>query len=70
VLTHLDARVAPHGRDVSDKALTVRVRPPWHDAPATLQMITCGEHLRVFAVARIAGIQAKKTSDLIPLVTR
>ncbi|MNH23611.1 Cyclic pyranopterin monophosphate synthase accessory protein [compost metagenome] len=38
--------------------------------PQTLQMIVEGEHPKgdVFAVARIAGIQAaKKTSDLIPL---
>ena len=38
--------------------------------PETLQMIAQGEHPKgdVFAVARIAGIQAaKKTSDLIPL---
>jgi len=38
--------------------------------PTTLQMIVDGEHPKgdVFAVARIAGIQAaKKTSDLIPL---
>jgi cyclic pyranopterin phosphate synthase len=38
--------------------------------PETLQMIVAGGHPKgdVFAVARIAGIQAaKKTSDLIPL---
>ncbi|WP_277394565.1 cyclic pyranopterin monophosphate synthase MoaC, partial [Pseudomonas viridiflava] len=38
--------------------------------PTTLQMIVSGGHPKgdVFAVARIAGIQAaKKTSDLIPL---
>jgi cyclic pyranopterin phosphate synthase len=38
--------------------------------PTTLQMIVDGEHPKgdVFAVARIAGIQAaKKTADLIPL---
>jgi cyclic pyranopterin phosphate synthase len=47
--------------DVTDKSVTL---------PETLQMIVDGAHPKgdVFAVARIAGIQAaKKTSDLIPL---
>ena len=59
--------------DVTDKAVThreavaeARVRM----LPQTLAMIVDGAHPKgdVFAVARIAGIQAaKKTSDLIPL---
>jgi len=59
--------------DVSDKALTVReavAEALVRMRPETLQMITQGDHPKgdVFAVARIAGIQAaKKTSDLIPL---
>ena len=73
MLTHLDSQGRANMVDVSDKALTVReavaeARVRMH--PETLQMITQGEHPKgdVFAVARIAGIQAaKKTSDLIPL---
>ena len=73
MLTHLDAHGHANMVDVTDKALTqreavavarVRMRPQ------TLQMIVQGGHPKgdVFAVARIAGIQAaKKTSDLIPL---
>lgn len=59
--------------DVSDKALTVReavAEALVRMRPQTLQMIAQGDHPKgdVFAVARIAGIQAaKKTSDLIPL---
>ncbi len=59
--------------DVSDKAQTVReavAEARVRMLPTTLQMIVDGEHPKgdVFAVARIAGIQAaKKTSDLIPL---
>jgi len=59
--------------DVSDKAQTVReavVEARVRMLPTTLQMIVDGEHPKgdVFAVARIAGIQAaKKTADLIPL---
>ncbi len=72
-LTHLD----PEGRaqmvDVSDKAVTTR------EARAeafismqakTLSMIVEGKHKKgdVFAVARIAGIQAaKRCADIIPL---
>jgi cyclic pyranopterin phosphate synthase len=73
VLTHLDAQGRANMVDVSDKALTVReavAEALVRMRPATLQMITQGEHPKgdVFAVARIAGIQAaKKTSDLIPL---
>ena len=73
MLTHLDSQGRANMVDVTDKAVTsreavaealVRMRPE------TLQMIVSGGHPKgdVFAVARIAGIQAaKKTSDLIPL---
>jgi cyclic pyranopterin phosphate synthase len=73
VLTHLDSQGHANMVDVTDKSVTfreavaeafVRMRPE------TLQMIVQGGHPKgdVFAVARIAGIQAaKKTSDLIPL---
>ncbi len=59
--------------DVTDKAVTFReavAQARVRMLPATLQMIVAGGHPKgdVFAVARIAGIQAaKKTSDLIPL---
>lgn len=73
MLTHLDSQGRANMVDVSDKALTVReavAEALVRMRPETLQMITQGEHPKgdVFAVARIAGIQAaKKTSDLIPL---
>jgi cyclic pyranopterin phosphate synthase len=73
VLTHLDSQGRANMVDVSDKALTVReavAEARVRMRPETLQMIAQGEHPKgdVFAVARIAGIQAaKKTSDLIPL---
>jgi len=73
VLTHLDSLGRANMVDVSDKALTVReavAEARVHMRTETLQMIVDGEHPKgdVFAVARIAGIQAaKKTSDLIPL---
>jgi cyclic pyranopterin phosphate synthase len=72
-LTHLDEFGAAHMVDVADKPVThrravaeavVRMRPE------TLAMIVEGRAPKgdVFAVARIAGIQAaKRTSDLIPL---
>jgi cyclic pyranopterin phosphate synthase len=72
-LTHLDDNGAARMVDVGTKAVTnrsavaealVRMRP------ATLALITEGRLPKgdVFAVARIAGIQAaKKTSELIPL---
>lgn len=73
MLTHLDSQGRANMVDVTDKAVTsreavacARVRM----LPTTLQMIVSGGHPKgdVFAVARIAGIQAaKKTSDLIPL---
>jgi cyclic pyranopterin phosphate synthase len=73
MLTHLDAQGRANMVDVTDKAITdreavaearVRMRPE------TLRMIVDGAHPKgdVFAVARIAGIQAaKKTAELIPL---
>ncbi|MES2818319.1 MAG: cyclic pyranopterin monophosphate synthase MoaC [Pseudomonadota bacterium] len=73
MLTHLDSQGRAHMVDVTDKALTFReaVAEAWvRMRPQTLQMIVDGEHPKgdVFAVARIAGIQAaKKTADLIPL---
>jgi cyclic pyranopterin phosphate synthase len=73
VLTHLDSQGRANMVDVSDIALTVReavAEARVRMRPETLQMIAQGEHPKgdVFAVARIAGIQAaKKTSDLIPL---
>jgi len=72
-LTHLDEQGRAHMVDVGSKALTQRsaTAEAWVDMqPETLQMITDGTHKKgdVFAVARIAGIQAaKKCSDLIPL---
>ncbi|HET8730188.1 MAG TPA: cyclic pyranopterin monophosphate synthase MoaC [Moraxellaceae bacterium] len=72
-LTHLDEQGAARMVDVGAKAITgrtavaearVRMRPD------TLALIQAGGMPKgdVFAVARIAGIQAaKKTADLIPL---
>ncbi|MCU1715757.1 cyclic pyranopterin monophosphate synthase MoaC [Pseudomonas sp. 5P_3.1_Bac2] len=73
MLTHLDSQGRANMVDVSDKAQTVReaAAQAWvRMLPQTLRMISQGEHPKgdVFAVARIAGIQAaKKTSELIPL---
>nr|WP_274604395.1 cyclic pyranopterin monophosphate synthase MoaC [Pseudomonas sp. CFBP 13710] len=73
VLTHLDSQGRANMVDVTDKAMTSReavAQARIRMLPQTLQMIVEGEHPKgdVFAVARIAGIQAaKKTSDLIPL---
>ncbi len=73
MLTHLDSQGRAHMVDVTDKAATFReatAEARVRMLPATLQMIVAGEHPKgdVFAVARVAGIQAaKKTSDLIPL---
>jgi len=59
--------------DVTNKAVTAReavAEARVRMLPQTLQMIEQGGHPKgdVFAVARIAGIQAaKKTHDLIPL---
>lgn len=73
MLTHLDSQGRAHMVDVTDKAATFReatAEARVRMRPQTLRMIVCGEHPKgdVFAVARIAGIQAaKKTSELIPL---
>ncbi len=73
MLTHLDSQGRANMVDVSDKAQTVReavAEALVRMRPETLQMIAQGDHPKgdVFAVARIAGIQAaKKTGDLIPL---
>ncbi|MER0040260.1 cyclic pyranopterin monophosphate synthase MoaC [Pseudomonas sp. MGal98] len=73
MLTHLDSQGRANMVDVSDKAQTVReavAEARVRMLPTTLHMIVDGEHPKgdVFAVARIAGIQAaKKTADLIPL---
>ncbi|TXI32717.1 MAG: hypothetical protein E6Q69_08315, partial [Aquipseudomonas alcaligenes] len=73
MLTHLDAQGRANMVDVTDKTVTCRealAEARVRMLPATLAMIADGRHPKgdVFAVARIAGIQAaKKTSDLIPL---
>ncbi|GGJ82589.1 cyclic pyranopterin monophosphate synthase MoaC [Pseudomonas matsuisoli] len=73
MLTHLDAQGRANMVDVTEKEITHREAVALAKVrmlPATLRMIAEGEHPKgdVFAVARIAGIQAaKKTSDLIPL---
>lgn len=73
MLTHLDSQGRANMVDVTDKAVTSReavAEALIRMLPQTLQMIVSGGHPKgdVFAVARIAGIQAaKKTSDLIPL---
>src|SRR5690606_29703549 len=72
-LTHLDEQGAANMVDVSGKAVTTRearAEAYLHLQPETLQLILEGKHKKgdVFAVARIAGIQAaKKCGDLIPL---
>jgi cyclic pyranopterin phosphate synthase len=72
-LTHLDADGNANMVDVSDKAVTTREAVATGSItmlPETLQLIATGGHKKgdVFAVARIAGIQAaKKCSELIPL---
>jgi cyclic pyranopterin monophosphate synthase len=72
-LTHLDEHGHARMVDVGGKAETDRTATAEaviEMLPATLQMIIAGGHKKgdVFAVARIAGIQAaKKCADLIPL---
>ncbi|WP_075186734.1 cyclic pyranopterin monophosphate synthase MoaC [Teredinibacter haidensis] len=72
-LTHLNEKGEAHMVDVGGKNISHRVataRSTVKMLPETLAMITEGTHKKgdVFAVARIAGIQAaKKCSDLIPL---
>lgn len=73
VLTHLDEHGAAHMVDVGAKSVTERVATAEARVrmrPETLALIVEGRLPKgdVFAVARIAGIQAaKKTADLIPL---
>ncbi len=72
-LTHLDDKGQAHMVDVGAKANTERSATAQgyiRMSQECLAMITTGTHKKgdVFAVARIAGIQAaKKCSDLIPL---
>jgi len=72
-LTHLDAKGHARMVDVSEKSVTTRearAEAYIQMLPATLRMIVEGEHPKgdVFAVARIAGIQAaKRCADIIPL---
>ncbi len=72
-LTHLDAQGRAQMVDVGEKAVTSReaiARGEVRMAPQTLRMITDGTNPKgdVFAVARLAGIQAaKRTADWIPL---
>ncbi len=72
-LTHLDSQGRAQMVDVGGKAISQRVATAEAVVtmlPGTLAMITEGKHKKgdVFAVARIAGIQAaKKCPDLIPL---
>jgi cyclic pyranopterin phosphate synthase len=72
-LTHLDESGAAHMVDVTSKAATERVavaRAAISMQPETLRLIEEGGHKKgdVYAVARIAGIQAaKRCSELIPL---
>ena len=73
MLTHLDSQGRANMVDVTDKAVTARealAEARVRMLPATLAMIADGSHPKgdVFAVARIAGIQAaKRTHELIPL---
>jgi cyclic pyranopterin phosphate synthase len=72
-LTHLDDAGSAHMVDVGDKAVTHRestAEATIRMKPETLAMIVEGRAPKgdVFAVARIAGIQAaKRTSESIPL---
>ena len=72
-LTHLDENGDASMVDVSDKVVTQRIAVAQGRVkmlPTTLAMIASSTHKKgdVFAVARIAGIQAaKKCSELIPL---
>lgn len=73
MLTHLDSQGHANMVDVTDKAVTSReavAEARVRMRPETLRLIQDGGHPKgdVFAVARIAGIQAaKKTHELIPL---
>ncbi len=73
MLTHLDEQGQARMVDVTDKAVTARqavAEARVRMRPETLALIQSGGHPKgdVFAVARIAGIQAaKRTHELIPL---
>ena len=73
MLTHLDAQGRANMVDVTEKAVTAReavAESRVRMRPETLDMIQSGGHPKgdVFAVARMAGIQAaKRTHELIPL---
>ncbi|WP_286265107.1 cyclic pyranopterin monophosphate synthase MoaC [Thalassotalea atypica] len=72
-LTHLNENGEANMVDVTEKSVTSRTATAEgyiSMSTPTLAMIAAGEHKKgdVFAVARIAGIQAaKKCADLIPL---
>jgi cyclic pyranopterin phosphate synthase len=72
-LTHLDEHGHAHMVDVGEKSVTERVATAEALVvmqPETLALIQSGGHKKgdVFAVARIAGIQAaKQCANLIPL---
>ncbi len=71
--THINSQGEANMVDVSEKSVTARTARAEafiNMLPETLAMILDGNHHKgdVFAVARIAGIQAaKQTSNLIPL---
>lgn len=72
-LTHINASGQAEMVDVTDKTVTQREASAEATVtmlPETLRLIIDGGHKKgdVFAVARLAGVQAaKKCSDLIPL---
>lgn len=72
-LSHLNEQGQANMVDVTNKSSTFREAKAVgyvNMRPKTLELITQGKHAKgdVFAVARIAGIQAaKKCADLIPL---
>ena len=72
-LSHLNQQGEANMVDVTEKAMTSRTATAQgfiSMTAETLALISTGQHKKgdVFAVARIAGIQAaKKCSDLIPL---
>jgi len=72
-LSHLNQKGEANMVDVTEKSMTSRTATAQGIIKmnrATFELITTGKHKKgdVFAVARIAGIQAaKKCSDLIPL---
>ena len=72
-LTHLDDAGRASMVDIADKPVTQRVAVAGAAVamrPETLALIESGEHKKgdVFAVARVAGIQAaKRCAELIPL---